>query len=80
MSSYNIIDIIGIFFISMAVFIPYRIVQAIIVRNPARFYQRCEICRIFNRVPLDNQTPKGHIFGAIIYFLIKIIGFLIILL
>jgi len=54
MSSYNIIDIIGIFFISMVVFIPYRITQAIIVHNPARFYQRCEICRIFNRVPLDK--------------------------
>ena len=73
-------DVIGIFFISMAVFIPYRIVQAIIVHNPARFYQPWEICRIFNRVPLCIQTPEGHIFGAIIYFLMKIIGFHIILL
>jgi len=77
MSSYNIIDIIGIFFISMVVFIPYRITQAIIVHNPARFYQRCEICRIFNRVPLDNQTPEGHIFGVMVYLLMTVFGLLI---
>ena len=69
--------VIGIFFISMVVFIPYRITQAIIVHNPARFYQRCEICRIFNRVPLCEQTPIDHIIGAMVYLLMKAFGLFI---
>jgi len=75
--SQSFYGVIGIFFISMVVFIPYRITQAIIVRNPTKYYQRCEIRRIFNKVPLDNQRSEGHIIGVMAYLLMTVFGLLI---
>jgi nitrogen fixation/metabolism regulation signal transduction histidine kinase len=72
-------NVIGIFLISFIVFTPYRFLQAIIVRHSTCLYQKREINRIFEKIPLELQTVSGHLWGATTYLLLAIVGLLVII-
>lgn len=75
----NFPNIIGIFLISLTVFIWHRLLQAIIVRHSTSLYQKCEIKRVFKNVPLERQTVKGHLWGVVVYSLLAFVGLIFII-
>ena len=76
----NFFSIIGVFFISLIVFVPYRFLQALIVSKPTCLYEEQELCRLFkNRLSeyslrFKHETWEGHMWGVIIYTIFAVFG------